>query len=355
MVKRTHITHIAGNINGVEFWGEGEGVFDLNTSVSEGKIRFKDFPKNFLPILCRSWKCKHHSGIGIFPKRNYNMEKTMIYNNGKLGKIMTRGAVREISPNTTEAFSEFYGTYSGRLDIDEILIFRETYTPLGNDTYHITGYRKIKMKDGSIVEMDWYGRLKVFVEDEWKAVPFSQEYKVLHWSFERYGSIALFNKRMEVIKIVGDKLEVKPVTLQELKEAYEIYYRYQKRELNQLEIRIEDVPIFTIDTFKDFLEDESKVILGARYEGKLVGIGIASLESKPDDLLFGPYGDILLICVDEDYRGLGVESKLFIELSDWLKSRGSRKIRTTVIQGSEREKLLWESLGAKEILQRLEI
>jgi hypothetical protein len=62
-MKRIHITHIAGNINGVEFWGEG--VFDLNTSVSEGKIRFKDFPKNFLPILCRSWKCRHHPGIDL--------------------------------------------------------------------------------------------------------------------------------------------------------------------------------------------------------------------------------------------------------------------------------------------------
>jgi GNAT superfamily N-acetyltransferase len=146
---------------------------------------------------------------------------------------------------------------------------------------------------------------------------------------------------------VEDKLEAKPITSQELKEAYEIYYGFQRGELNQLGIRIEDVPIFSIDTFKDFLEDESKVMLGARYEGKLVGIGIASLESNPDDLLFGPYGDILLICLDENFRRLGVESKPFIELSDWLKSRGSRKIRTTVIQGSEREKLLWEILGAK--------
>ena len=111
--KRFHITYIKGNINGTIFTGEGKGTFNFHTYESIGSIEFRNFPGNYNPLLCHSWKCKHHPcvpfiehlSLSLFIKRNYDLDEVILYISGGIGEIHTTGNIREIAPDTTEAFS----------------------------------------------------------------------------------------------------------------------------------------------------------------------------------------------------------------------------------------------------------
>lgn len=359
---RYDITHIKGAINGRAFTGEGKGSFDPTTAISEGRMVFQNFPGNYLPLLCRSWRCKHHPSVPpkerpqlrLFPRRNYDLDETVIYTGGAAGEIHTTGKVREIAPDTTEAFSEFNGWYNGPLDVAAIPVHRETFTPIEQGGYHITGYRRVEMKDGTSVEVQWYGRLTLLLQegDQWEPITFTQEYRLISWNWQSGATQSVFDKTLEVSKVLGGLVRFRPVTADELPTAYEIYRKAEAERLSRLGLSAERVPMFTPDTFRAFLENRDILVLGAWHNDRLAGVGVVALETEPDDLLPPPYGDIICLAVAQDHFGLGVESGLFSNLSTWVKERGCRVLRTTILEGVPAERLLWQSLGVKPVAVR---
>ncbi len=362
---RYDITHINGNINGRSFTGEGKGSFDTDTSVSEGRIVFLKFPNNYMPLLCRSWRCKHHPCVPpknnpqlkLFPRRNYDLDETVIYISGASGKIHTTGKVREIFPETTEAFSEFNGWYNGPLDVATIPIHRETFTPIESGIYHICGYRMVEIKNKTTVETQWYGKLILHLQegDEWNPLAFTQEYQLKSWNWKWSETESILDKVVEVSKLVEEMVTSHPVNAEEVSIAYELYRKIEEYKLSQIGLTADQVPIFTLESFQSFLENNKMLVLGAWRNNQLVGLGVASLETECDDLLFPPYGDILCLAVNRNYLGLGVESHLFSNLSIWLKEKGCKVIRTTIPSGIYFEELLWESLGVKPVVIRGQI
>ena len=59
-------TRISGHINGQRFEcsGEGEAFSDGRT---KSELTFDSALRNFTPMLCASWKCKHHPGFVADP------------------------------------------------------------------------------------------------------------------------------------------------------------------------------------------------------------------------------------------------------------------------------------------------
>lgn len=109
-------TQISGKVNGKEFTGEGTGKLATGNgaSESEGEIIFQGFPANYTPLLCCSWKCKHHKLI--FLPENHDSDETIIYVEGAEGEVTTKGFLRIVGEKVSEVISTFEGVYGGPLE-----------------------------------------------------------------------------------------------------------------------------------------------------------------------------------------------------------------------------------------------
>ncbi len=169
----TLLTSISGEINGVEFIAYGQGKANLERGISTSRIVYRNFPQDFSPILCRSWKCKHHLHIALEVEggRNlftisqktgvcdYDIFETIYYPDGE---IFTYGKVR-ILPTYQIVISRFDGWYRGPIDVKEQEPYEEILIPAGRGRIYIKGKRKVIFADRSDIKIRWDGEI-VFLD-----------------------------------------------------------------------------------------------------------------------------------------------------------------------------------------------
>ena len=206
------------------------------------------------------------------------------------------------------------------------------------------------------VEAIWFGTLKLYLKEKekWESVPFRQEYKLKSYKWEWGEKISQYEEVLSISKSLEQVGDIQRLTIKEINDIYSLYIELEKSRLAKLSLSIEKVPIISQKEIERLIKEDIGVIVGAIVEKEIVGLGIATFESGCDDLLKGPYGDIIFIGVKPSFFGFGIESRLFVKLREWLKERNVQNIRSTFYSGLRLEELLLKTLGAYPISTRVQ-
>lgn len=91
------------------------------------------------------------------------------------------------------------------------------------------------------------------------------------------------------------------------------------------------------------LLDEQRLHLVGIYEGEIVGLAIARLDTSPEERL----GIIEICYVEPAARGVGVGESLLEAVADWVSSRGGVGTEARARPGDRETKRLLEAAGFK--------
>lgn len=121
-------------------------------------------------------------------------------------------------------------------------------------------------------------------------------------------------------------------------------------------------PIENADkTYRKFLEtslnSEDKILLVAEDNGKLLGYAVAEIQTRSPIFKISKNGYINDVFVLEEFRKLGVASKLLVEIKNWFKAKDVKYIELAVLANNEIGKKTWAKFGfeAYEIKERVEM
>jgi len=175
-------TFIEGHINGVDFTGTGTGIGYPNEGRVRGTITFDRFPADYTPLLCRTWKCKHHPnlareisrGMNFFTLTagacDYDVFSTITYPWGDT--LYVTAQVRRPDPYHQTVHQVRTGHYTGPTDVVSILPFQDIIHPAGRGKITVEGSRSVVRSDSSIITYTW--REEVFFLDTTVTMPFDQ-------------------------------------------------------------------------------------------------------------------------------------------------------------------------------------
>lgn len=174
------LTFVSGSINGVEFSASGSGTADIKKGITRSYLEYTNFPKDFTPLKCKSWKCKHHpsvaeeidGGMNLYTicKGNYDIFETIRYPDNQA--IYSSAKVRRIGPDRQVVISRFDGSCKGPTDIARTLPYQETLYPAGPGKAVLRGERSVSTKRGLEIKISWDGEVQ-FV-DKTAELPFEE-------------------------------------------------------------------------------------------------------------------------------------------------------------------------------------
>jgi len=163
----TLLTFVSGNINGVDFCASGSGYAQLKKGITKSYLQYTNFPQDFTPLKCKSWKCKHHpaiareikGGLNLYSIAggNYDVFETIRYPNNQV--IYSSAKVRRIEPNFQIVISRFDGLCKGEVNIVKMLPYQEILIPQGKGKAIFRGERVVITNKGNEIKIRWDGEL----------------------------------------------------------------------------------------------------------------------------------------------------------------------------------------------------
>lgn len=349
-------TRISGTVNGVPFSGRGSGTFDTETRLSSNRLVFWNFPGSYSPLLCRSWKCKHHpdrTPPQPYLSGNYDLDETVVYIEGAEGTILTRGAVRQTGALQSDATSTFDGTFSGPVAIESFPVHRETFTPQADGTYHITGYREAIIPGGNSVKTLWYG-VAIPLGTPSTVVSYRLNYEYLSFNWQWGPQESIYEKTLRVTTELVPPANVRLLQAEDIPASLDIHYSRVRWLASRLRRPPESLPRETRESLERLIGRQDIRMVVVETGGRIVGFALATIEQTNDDLRFAPYGDILYLLVSPDSYGSGYESAMFDDLANWFRQHNVRYIRSTTYPQDPIDKALFKSLGFTTVAERIE-
>lgn len=103
------------------------------------------------------------------------------------------------------------------------------------------------------------------------------------------------------------------------------------------------------------INDNTKLLIVAEDENKIIGLAKSDIETSPDVALFVPrsWVNISTIVVDEAHHRKGVGEILLKSIYDWTRENNITEIELTVFTFNEQARLFYEKHGFKEVRKKL--
>jgi hypothetical protein len=176
----TLITTINGNINGVQFIGQGTGIGYPREGRTTGVTIFDKFPSDYTPSYGKCWKCVHHKSMALeisggmnlytLGGGNYDSYYVETYPTGET--ITVTAQVRTPQADLQIVTQNRTGTYTGPTDVVELLPFELIMHPAGHGKIVIDGDYNVVRSNGSQVNVKWYE--EIYFVDPSVELPFEQ-------------------------------------------------------------------------------------------------------------------------------------------------------------------------------------
>ncbi len=115
-----------------------------------------------------------------------------------------------------------------------------------------------------------------------------------------------------------------------------------------------------ISTKKIFYNDVPKVLRSPRMAGFVAYINknpiayiVVKIRKQPEWYGGGYYGYLETMYVDENARGKGVATKLFLEAKKWLRAKGVRQIKLRVFSNNTEAIKLYKKWGFEDVVSEM--
>lgn len=187
------VTKITGVINDVPFAAEGIGMSTPDTGHSSIELKFSNELRNFVPLLCKTWKCKHCKSVALPTNCNENFFAELLDRGEKIlehttieypfanDKILATSICMRPEPTKQVVYQTRLGTYSGPIDIVEQLPFDDHIYPAGRGRAIAESVRRVVRKDGTEIAIKYTDQ-----------IIFSEQYELPSKLVIRYGGGAIW-------------------------------------------------------------------------------------------------------------------------------------------------------------------
>ena len=157
------VTDIAGEINGSAFACHGTGAVGPD-GTTHATLAFDRALRDFTPMLCKSWQCKHHIVLGL-PDDNplveyvtaggHIMDRTIIEYPYPNSVIVMTSVLRRPTPSLQHVYQTRVGTYTGPTDIVEQLPYTMHISPAGPGRAAADSVRQVRRSTGEIIDLNY--------------------------------------------------------------------------------------------------------------------------------------------------------------------------------------------------------
>ena len=107
------------------------------------------------------------------------------------------------------------------------------------------------------------------------------------------------------------------------------------------------------ETLEQWMADESKQVLVAESEGKMIGYTIGHLAENPPIFELRHYGHVSDICVAPEWRRKGIGRKLFGALRNWFRQHGLSVLQLSVAARNPVSQAFWRQMGFEEFTHKM--
>jgi ribosomal protein S18 acetylase RimI-like enzyme len=107
------------------------------------------------------------------------------------------------------------------------------------------------------------------------------------------------------------------------------------------------------ETLQQWMADESKLVLVAEQQGKVIGYIIGHMAENPPVFELRHYGHVSDICVAPGWRRRGVGRKLFAALRDWFDEHGFSVLQLSVAARNNVSQTFWREMGFEDFTHKL--
>jgi GNAT superfamily N-acetyltransferase len=107
------------------------------------------------------------------------------------------------------------------------------------------------------------------------------------------------------------------------------------------------------ETLEQWMSDESKRVLVAESEGKILGYTIGHMAENPPIFELRYYGHVSDICVAPDWRRRGVGRQLFAALHSWFDQHGLSVLQLSVAARNPVSRAFWREMGFVEFTHKM--
>jgi GNAT superfamily N-acetyltransferase len=101
------------------------------------------------------------------------------------------------------------------------------------------------------------------------------------------------------------------------------------------------------------MADESKQVLVAESEDKVIGYTIGHLAENPPIFELRYYGHVSDICVAQEWRRRGVGRMLFAALRSWFREHGLSVLQLSAAARNPVAQAFWRQMGFEEFTHKM--
>lgn len=146
-----------------------------------------------------------------------------------------------------------------------------------------------------------------------------------------------------------DKLKIRKAIEADYKSVNLLYYNTYSLYHQNIPKSYKETPsnILPRGTFLNIIDDKNCLMLVAEYEGKVVGVLYANIESADDDEVTYGYHRVSIdeVSIDPDYRSMGIGSKLMQEAENWARQNNISDLTTLAYTFNDRAVRFYENNG----------
>ena len=113
---------------------------------------------------------------------------------------------------------------------------------------------------------------------------------------------------------------------------------------------LEQVEFIKYYELSSFIESATAELYVATVNNEIVGSGYGDIRQNKAHFAHTNYGYVGFMFVKEEFRGLGISSKVLEKIFEWFRSKGIKETRLTVYQENPSAIRAYEKVGYKKNL-----